>query len=288
MDLSQVSRTAILTLICRAVEAEKNPSLFNDPMAVLCLERLLSMAPTEERSWILQKKRMYAGLHERDARSLIRRARAFDQIAGRFIKTHPGCTLINLACGFDTRFWRIENDRNAPFTTVGKPTFIELDLPEVIRLKKELLKDHLDYEMLSGSVLDLSWIDQVTANGNTDFLLLAEGLFMWFPEPEVARLFKAMGTRFQRSQLVLDMVPRAWTRGPWRSLMRLHSRIDWGLDVAWVFGIKNPHDLETYGKGFKVIGEAKGSAGPIITLSINAAGPSAAVTPGPHDVTGRG
>jgi O-methyltransferase involved in polyketide biosynthesis len=272
MDLSQVSRTAILTLICRAVESERNNSGFKDPMAVLCLERLASMASGEDRRWILQKKRMYAGLHRRDAKAGVRRARAFDHIAGRFILGHPACTVINLACGFDTRFWRLENDCNSPFTTGGKCTFIELDLPEVIRLKKELLKDHLDYEMMSGSVLDTAWIDQVTAGGNTDFLLLAEGLFMWFPEPEVTRLFKAMGAKFHRSQLVLDMVPQAWTRGIWKSLMRLHARIEWGLDVEWVFGIRAAHDLEAYGQGFKVVGEEKGSAGPIITLSINASG----------------
>ena len=271
MDLSQVSRTAILTLICRAVEAEKNLSRFNDPMAVLCLERLLSMASADDRRWILQKKRMYAGVHERDARALIRRARAFDRIAGRFILGHPNCTVINLACGLDTRFWRIENDLDFPFTTGGKGTYIELDLPEVIRLKKELLKDHLDYELMAGSALDTSWIDHVTANGKADFLLLAEGLFPWIPPQDVARLLKEIDERFHRSQLVLDMVPQAWTRGLWKSLMRLHARIEWGLDVAWVYGIKSAHELEAYGKGFKVIGEEKGSAGPVITLSINAA-----------------
>jgi hypothetical protein len=66
------------------------------------------------------------------------------------------------------------------------------------------------------------------------------------------------------------MVPEKYTKGIWKTLFRLHARIDWGLDVAWVFGIKNPQDLEAYGNGLKVIGEEKGSAGPIITVSINA------------------
>ena len=56
MDLSQVSRTAILLLICRAVEAEKNKSEFNDPMAVLCLERLMSIASEEDKRWIIKHK----------------------------------------------------------------------------------------------------------------------------------------------------------------------------------------------------------------------------------------
>jgi methyltransferase (TIGR00027 family) len=262
MDLSQVSRTAILLLICRAIEAEKNKSVFNDPMAVLCLERLMPIASEEEKRWIIRKKRMYEGIQARDAKAGAQRGKVFDNAANRFIADNPKCTVINLACGFDTRFWRIENE---------KCKYIELDLPEVIKLKEEILKDHLGYEVIGSSVLDTSWIDKVTINGNTGFLLIAEGLFPWLPQQEATRLLKEIGERFYRSQLVLDMVPEKYTKGIWKKLIRLHSRIDWGLDVSWVFGIKDPHDIEAYGNGLKVIGEEKGSAGPIITVSINAA-----------------
>ena len=262
MDLTQVSRTAILLLICRAIEAEKIKSGFNDPMAVHCLERLISIASEEDKRWIIRRKRMYEGIQARDAKAGVRRVKVFDNAANRFIADNPKCTVINLACGFDTRFWRIENE---------KCRYIELDLPEVIALKKDILKDHLGYEVMGGSVLDTSWIDKVTIQGNTDFLLLAEGLFPWLPPQEAARLFKEIGEKFTRSQLVLDMVPERFTQGIWKSLIRLHSRIDWGLDVAWTFGIKKPQDIETYGNGLKVIGTEKGSAGPILTVSINAA-----------------
>jgi O-methyltransferase involved in polyketide biosynthesis len=262
MDLSQVSRTAILLLICRAVQAERNKFAFNDPMAVLCLERLMSMASEEDKRWFIRKKRMYEGIHRRDAIAGVLRGKAFDNAVNRFIAANPKCTVINLACGFDTRFWRIENE---------KCTYIEIDLPGVIKLKKEILKDHLGYEVIESSVLDTSWIDQVTVNGNTGFLLLAEGLFMWLPQKDAIGLIKEIGAKFLRSQLVLDMVSERYTRGVWKKLFRLHARIEWGLDVSWLFGIADPHDIETYGNGLKVMGTEKGSAGPIITASINAA-----------------
>ena len=262
MDLSQVSRTAILLLICRAVEAQKDPPEFDDPMAVLCLERLVSLASPEERQWMIRKKRSYEGFHGRDARAGVRRNRAFDHAADRFILNHPGCTVVNLACGFDTRFWRMANK---------SCNYVELDLPEVIRLKKEILKEELSYQVIGSSVLDTSWIDTVTAKGNADVLLIAEGLFMYFPKPEVIRLFKEFGERFTRSQLVLDMVPEQWTKGVMKHLLRLHSRIDMGLDITYLSGIRDAHELEAYGKGLKVIDQEKGSAGPILTVSINAA-----------------
>jgi O-methyltransferase involved in polyketide biosynthesis len=261
MDLSPVSRTAILLLISRAVVAEKDPFEFNDPMAVLCLEKLVSIASAEDKHWILKMKRHYEGIQGRDAKAGTRRTSVFDKAVDRFITDHPKCTVINLACGFDTRYWRIENARCR---------YIEIDLPGVIELKKELLKYHLTYEVIGASVLDTAWIDQVTVNGNTDFLLVAEGLFMWLPQREVARLLKEIGERFFRSQLILDVISEKYTRGIWKELFRLHAKIEWGLDVAWVSGVKKPQDLEAYGSGLQVIGEAKGSTGPILTVSINA------------------
>jgi O-methyltransferase involved in polyketide biosynthesis len=261
MDLSQLSRTAILLLICRAVEAKKHLPEFDDPMSVLCLERLISITEEEDKRWILRQKRKYEGMHERDAKAGVMRGKVFDKLANFFIADNPNCTVINLACGFDTRFWRIENE---------KCNYIELDLPGVIELKKEILKDHLEYKMIAGSALDTSWIDKVTIHGNTSFLLIAEGLFMWFPPKDAISLFKEIGERFTRSQLILDIVPERYTKGLWKQLIRLHSKIDWGLDLSWDFGTKNPHDVEAYGNGLKVIGEEKGSAGPIITVSINA------------------
>lgn len=260
MNISPVSRTAILLLICRAVAASKNNTLYNDPMAGFCLERLVSIASAEDKSWILKKKRMYEGLHWRDAEAGVRKGKVFDNAANRYINTNPKCTVINLACGFDTRYWRIDN---------CQCKYIELDLPELISLKKEILNDHLDYELIGCSVLDTSWIDQVTSGGNANFLLLAEGLFMWLPAPEVVRILQVIAARFHHSQLVLEMVPEKFTRGIWKAFLRFHSRLEWGLDVAWISGIKNPQDLEAYASGIRVIGVEKGSVGPIITVSIN-------------------
>ena len=260
MNLSEVSQTTILALTCRVVESEKKNPVFNDPMAVLCFERLMATAPEEEKKRMLKWKRMYAG-HARDSKARVLTASRFDSIAGLYISNNPGCTVINLACGFDTRFWRIENE---------KCRYVELDLPEVVELKREILKDHLAYELMGCSVLDTSWIDKVTCDGNSNFLLLAEALFYYLPRQEASRLLDVIARRFDRSQLVLDMAPEKYTKGLWKRLIQLESRV-WDIDVSFVFGINHPRDIESYGNGFKVMSDVKGHVGPIITVSINAA-----------------
>ena len=262
MNLSELSQTAILALTCRAVESQQVNPVFNDPMAVYCLERLLSMAPEEEKNRIRKWKKMYAGPHgRRDAKARALTAGRFDNIASLFISNNPGCTVINLGGGLDTRFWRIENENCK---------YVELDLPEMIALKRELLKDQLAYELIDCSVFDTAWIDKLTSSGNSGFLMLAEALFYYLPKQEVSRLLEVIARRFTRSQLVLDMAPEKYTRGLWKKLIHLES-IAWGIDVAFVSGIDHPREIESYGKGLKVIGEVKGNVGPIITVAINTA-----------------
>ncbi len=261
MNLSEVSQSAILALTCRVVESEKKNPVFNDPMANFCFDRLMSISSQEQKNRIMKWKKMYARWPGRDAKLRALTARSFDGIASLFILNNPGCTVINLACGFDTRFWRIQND---------KCKYVELDLPEVIALKREILKDHLDYELMGCSVFDTSWIDKATSNGNSNFLLLAEALFYYLPKREVTRLLEVMAQRFNRSQLVVDMAPEKYTKGLWKRIIQIESRA-WDIDVSFVSGINDPHDIESYGNGLKVIGVAKGNVGPIITVSINAA-----------------
>jgi O-methyltransferase involved in polyketide biosynthesis len=140
----------------------------------------------------------------------------------------------------------------------------------VIELKREILKDYLVYELIGCSVFDTSWIDKITSSGNSGFLLIAEALFYYLPKQDVTRLLEVIARRFNRSQLVLDMAPEKYTKGLWKGIIQIESRV-WDIDVSFVFGINNPHDIESYGNGFKVLGDVKGNVGPIITVSINAA-----------------
>jgi len=265
MNLTDVSQTAIYTLICRATQAEQKKPGIDDPMAILCLDKLISLASAEDKNRLLKWKKMMAGMGASDAKTGVWRAREIDRIVNDYISKHPSCTVINLACGFDTRFWRIEN---------SKCKYMELDFPEVIALKKEILGADLSYEQIGCSVLDTTWIDKVTSNGNNNFLLIAEGLFMYLPKPDAARLLQTIAQRFYRSQFVLDMVNEKVTRG------LLGKMIDWqykfflGLNAPWEFGLKDPRDMETYGSGLKVIdvlnpGGAYGSIIFVITASIN-------------------
>jgi O-methyltransferase involved in polyketide biosynthesis len=260
MNISDVSKTAVLTLISRVTAAERKTPAIDDPVAVLCLENLLSLATDEEKRWILRVRKICAGIMATDINTLINRVKYFDRMVDEFVAKNPSCTVINLACGFDTRYWRLVSKNF---------NYIELDLPEVVALKKELLKEQIDYELIGCSVLDVSWIDQVTLNGNTNILILAEGILMFLPGQEVKSLIQLISQRFINSQITLEFAFEKYTKGFWKLLADWYWKAFYGLDVTFVSGIKKPQDFESFSKCLKIMDEGKGSVGPLITASIN-------------------
>jgi O-methyltransferase involved in polyketide biosynthesis len=212
-------------------------------MAKYCLDKLVSMASEDEKALLFDRK-----LSSVLTNSISLRARKYDSITNDFISKNPSSTVINLGCGFDTRYWRIDNK---------KCEYIELDLPELVEIKKEVLKEHLNYELIGCSVLDSSWIERVTSKKNRKFLLIAEGLFMYLPRADVINLFKVLSERFIQSEIALEVVTEKYTRGMWKKILILKMKHELGFDAgsSYNFGVKNASELESYGNGIKVIDE---------------------------------
>ncbi len=75
------------------------------------------------------------------------------------------------------------------------------------------------------------------------------------PHYEVEKRYAGINAR--------DAKARALTARSFDSIASLFiSNNPGGIDVSFVFGINNPRDIESYGNGFKVIGDVKGNVGP--------------------------
>ena len=243
MRLSDVSLTAVATLRSRVIESRKTNPVIIDPMAELCLERLAELASTEERTRFFDRK-----LSPSLTRHLALRARKYDASTNRFIAENPASLVLNLGCGFDTRYWRINHE---------KCEYIELDLPGIIELKRETLKGRIDYETIGASVLEHSWIDRLNPDGQRRALLLAEGLFMYLPKTDVVALFRAIAGRFQGSRMVFEVVTEKYTLGVWKKLVEGKIRRQLGLNAgsSYNYGVRSAREVESYAKGLRVIEE---------------------------------
>lgn len=56
MKLTDVSKTALITLRSHVIEAHKKNPIINDPMATYCLDKLVSLASEDERALLFNRK----------------------------------------------------------------------------------------------------------------------------------------------------------------------------------------------------------------------------------------
>ncbi|OFB40913.1 methyltransferase [Mycolicibacterium sp. (ex Dasyatis americana)] len=179
--LTAISETALLTLHQRATEAARPDGIIEDPLAVTLRDSLG------------YDYRRFGRTHQATAL----RAVAFDNATGRYLQMQPRATVVALAEGLQTSFWRLDN---------GEINWLSVDLEPVVQIREQLLPTSGRLRHLAQSALDHSWMDEVDATNGV--LITAEGLFQYLEHDAVLDLIAACAARFPGGQLIFDSVPR--------------------------------------------------------------------------------
>jgi len=242
-SLNTVSETALITLKSRAVETIKEPPLIRDPHSLELITKFQSLELSP-----LQQKHLERKPPVTLSSYIALRARKYDAIARTFLKDHPKGLVISLGAGFDTRFWRI---------SANSDHYVEVDLPEVVAVKRELMGKMLKYELIGCSVLEDTWREHIAAKQREDILLLAEGLLMYLPEEEVIQLFQKLASDFNHSQMVFEVVNRKYTRGFRKKMVesKMKRRSGTEAGTSYNYGIAQGKDIEAYANNLKVLEE---------------------------------
>ncbi len=182
--LSGVSETALLTLYGRAHQARHPQAIIDDPMAIQLADAI---------DFDFEK-------FGRKGQEMALRSLAFDKAATQYLAAHPSATVVALAEGLQTSYWRL--DKAIPD---ARFSWLTIDLPPVIELRQRLLPSSPRIKTLAQSALDYSWMDEVdTGNG---VFITAEGLLMYLQPDEAMGLITQCAKRFPGAQMVFDLPP---------------------------------------------------------------------------------
>jgi methyltransferase (TIGR00027 family) len=241
--LSAVSETALITLKARVQEAEKDEPVIRDEVAQECLARIRPLLPVETQNRLLNRS-----LPSSLTRHIALRARKYDAYARAFIADNPAGLVISLGCGFDTRYWRVSDQAW---------NYVEVDLPEVIEAKKNVLGDRLTYRMIGCSVLENDWFNEVRSLQDENTLFLAEDLLMYLPPADVVGLFNKLQRIFSKSEVVFEVVNKRYTQGFWKKRVEARMKRNLGSEAgaSYEFGVREAKEVEAYGPGTKVVEE---------------------------------
>ena len=224
--LTNVAETMLIPLWARAEETKKENPIIIDKKAVEMVSEIDYDFSKFEKSWMSQV-------------GCAIRAEILDTETKKFIRKNPNAIIVNLGCGLDTRFSRMDN---------GKIKWYDLDLPEPIRIKKHFFMEESNYKMIAKSVFDYSWLEEIK-EANRPVLIIAEGLFMYFTENEIKELMKSLIKKFPNAEMLLEILPPIIAKNSKKhdSLKKVSAEFKWGL--------KTGKDLEKINPKIKFIEE---------------------------------
>ncbi|MBO6262985.1 MAG: class I SAM-dependent methyltransferase [Clostridia bacterium] len=110
-----------------------------------------------------------------------------------YLKKYPKAAVVNLGCGLDQTAENCDN---------GQCRIYNLDLPDVIAARNELLPETDRIKNISCDLNDISWFDKI--DGGFGVIFIAAGVFYYFKREEIKKLFTAMEKRFKGGVLCFD------------------------------------------------------------------------------------
>jgi O-methyltransferase involved in polyketide biosynthesis len=213
VNLGSVQETLFLPLWGRAVETQKPKPILVDRQAVSIINNVpydftkfaKNIGRISRLSWI--------------ARSLF-----FDNKIRAFLESHPEATIVNIGCGLDTTFDRVDN---------GKIRWIDLDMPDTIELRKKYLSETDRNQFIPKSVFDKSWYDAIENKNNV--MLLIAGVLYYFDEMQVMELFTDFHDLLPGVEVIFDFSSLTGVRMANKKVlekggMNKSACLKWGID----------------------------------------------------------
>jgi O-methyltransferase involved in polyketide biosynthesis len=127
---------------------------------------------------------------------IAQRARAFDTQARSYLSQHPSATVVALAEGLQTSFWRL--DAAIPN---GQFRWLTVDLPPIVDVRTRLLPPSPRVSVCAQSALDYFWIESVDPSNGV--FVTAEGLLMYLQPEQALGLIAQCAKRFPGGQMLL-------------------------------------------------------------------------------------
>ncbi len=228
VNLKGISETLLIPLYVRAKETRRTDAMLKDEIAVQTVNRI---------DYDFSRIKLQA----HDELGVILRLREFDRFARDFMAAHPDGVIVHIGCGLDTRFERVGNDR---------VEWYDLDLPDVINLRRQLIREEGErYHLLACSVFDSAWIETVSAHRPRPVLFIAEGVIPYFEVERVKSLVQKLHATFPGAELVFD------AHTPWvmraDNLQLVFSKVK----ARMKFSLKHGRDVEAWSPGVRMLEE---------------------------------
>ena len=190
IEKNTVQETLVIPLYSRKLCTELYPNLFQDETAVRLIDQIdYDFSETEKKSRSLMQRfgSLEVAMRQNDLAFEVR----------DYLKGHPNAAVVNLGCGLDSTGRSCDN---------GSCKIYNLDYPDVIAVRNELLPAGEREENIPCDLNNTEWFAKIDASGGAVFF--ASGVFYYFLTEQVKALVQSMADAFPGGVLVFDAANR--------------------------------------------------------------------------------
>ena len=228
IEKNTVQETLVIPLFGRLVCSERFPELFSDPEARRICDSL-------DYDFAEKRKKMESPAGLFGALEVAQRQYDLRCEAEAYLRDHPKAAVVNLGCGLDDTFSKVDNGRCLGYN---------LDFADVIKVRNELLPAGTHEENIACDLNDYTWMDAIDAADGAVFF--AAGVFYYFKTEDVKKLFNEMARRFPGAVLAFDSCNERGAK-----LMRKTWLKEAGItDVSAFFSLEDEKELEAWSSRF--------------------------------------
>lgn len=218
VKLGNVQKTLFLPLRGRAVESKKRNPLLFDETAINIIEQVDS-----------DFSQMAQNLDQLTLIAWIKRSLICDRVIKRYLTEYPEGTIVNIGCGLDTTFERVDN---------GKLRWYDLDLPDDIELRSKFVAQNERRKFIAASFLEKEWLNEIIIQENV--LFIAAGVFYYFTEQGIKAFLLQLLDKYPGSELLFDVCSPIGMRIANKKVIE-SSGLDEKSNLTW--GLNNKKDL---------------------------------------------
>jgi len=218
IDLENVQVTLLLPLWGRAMETQKRNSSLTDKTAYEIINKI-------DYDFTTISNYIHAVTQHEWIALIIH----IDRTINEFLMKFPKATIVNIDCGLDTTFDRIDN---------GELFWYDLDLPDVIELRKKFVLERERRKFISCSFLDDRWFSELHIEDNV--LFMSAGVLYYFDEYQLKEIFNKIASSFPGSEFVFDAASSFGVKTANKKVIESsgldqRSYLKWGLDTPRKF-----------------------------------------------------
>jgi O-methyltransferase involved in polyketide biosynthesis len=226
--LGNVPKTLFLPLWGRACESRKPAPLLADAKA----QEIIDAVDFDFSS-------LAGSISELSKAGWILRSLWTDRVIARFLEAHPQAAIVDIGCGLDTTFDRVDN---------GRLQWYDLDLPDVIALRKQFIPETARSKALSASFLEKDWRKKIRPAAKV--LFLAAGVFYYFREEEIRSFFRELADEFPGGEILFDVCSPLGVKTANRMVIR-QAGMDERSFLVW--GLDKPEDILSWDERFTLL-----------------------------------